>query len=321
MRRALAAGRRPVLLIGGPSASGKSALALAVAEEFGGLIINADSMQLYREIPILSGQPSAAERARQPHRLYGVLDAADAASAARWQALASAAIGEAHAAGRLPIVVGGTGLYFEALRKGLAPVPAIPPALRAEIRARFTGLGADALHAALAVRDARMAAILRPTDTQRMMRALEVIEGTGRSLADWQDDGQARAPDWPDCRAIVLDPPRAAVYAACGARFEAMMASGAVDEVRALLARGLDPGLPAMKALGVRELAAHVAGMRDRAAAVEDAVGATRRYTKRQMTWFRHHLPDAHRLFEQFSESMTLRIFPFIRQFLLTEAG
>lgn len=319
-RAAIGAGGRPVLLIGGPTASGKSAFALAIARAFDGAIINADSMQLYREIPILSGQPSAADQARVPHRLYGVLAASEAASAALWRNLAVEAIAEAHGARRLPIVVGGTGLYFHVLEHGLAPVPAIPAELRDRLRGRLAAEGAPALHAQLAGRDPAMAAALKVTDSQRILRALEVVEATGRSLAEWQ------AVQSPVCenlsfKAIVLDPPRPAVYAACATRFESMLAAGALDEVRALLALGLDPALPAMKALGVAALAAHLDGAVDLETAVERAVRATRNYAKRQVTWFRHRMPEACRVKKQFSESEALIIFPFIRQFLLTTAG
>lgn len=313
------AGRRPVVVIGGPTASGKSALAIELADELGGTVINADSMQLYREIPILSGQPSAADLVRVPHRLYGALPAATAASAAAWRTLAVAAIAETHAAGRLPIVVGGTGLYLKALREGLAQVPTIPAATRRALRKILSEEGAPSLHARLAARDPGMAAALRPADGQRILRALEVVEATGRSLADWQAEQQPVA-ERLSFVSIVLDPPRAAIYAACATRFRAMIAAGAIDEVQRLEALGLDPALPAMKALGVAALSSHLRGEIDLETASEQAIRATRNYAKRQMTWFRHQMPEALRLVEQFSESERMVIFPFIRQFLLTTA-
>jgi len=319
-RAAIGADRRPVLLIGGPTASGKSALALAIARAFDGVIINADSMQLYREIPILSGQPSAADRTLAPHRLYGVLAAAEVASAALWRTLAITAIAEAHGARRLPIVIGGTGLYLHALEHGLAPVPDVPADLRARLRDQLAEKGVAALHARLADRDPAMAAALQATDSQRILRALEVVEATGRSLAAWQAVEPA-ADENLSFQAIVLDPPRLAVYAACATRFQSMLAAGALDEVRALQSRGLDPALPAMKALGVAPLAAHLEGEIDLETAVERAVRTTRNYAKRQVTWFRHRMPEALRFEKQFSEREALIIFPFIRQFLLTTAG
>jgi tRNA dimethylallyltransferase len=222
---------RAVMLIAGPTASGKSALALDLAEAFGVVVINADSMQVYRELRVLTARPGADEEARAPHRLYGVLPAAEACSAARWRALALAEIDAAWRARRLPILVGGTGLYFEALAKGLAPVPDVPDEVRAAARERHARHGGEAFHAALAERDAEMAARLAPGDTQRLIRAWEVIEATGLSLAEWQ---RREAPGEGLCAAIhsvVLAPPRAALYAACDARFAEMMTRGALAEV------------------------------------------------------------------------------------------
>lgn len=310
---------RPVVLVGGPTASGKSALALALAASFDGTVINADSMQVYRDLRILTARPGPDELARAPHRLYGVLPAEDVCSAARWRALALAEIADAHGAGRLPIVVGGTGLYLRTLTAGLAPVPEVPPPVRTEARALADRIGAAALHGRLAGRDPEMARRLAPGDRQRLIRAWEVIEATGRSLADWQD----AAPDMADglCfREIVLLPPRAAVYAACDERFDAMLAAGALDEVRALAARGLARDLPAMKALGVPALLAHLQEGLSLDDAVATAKRATRNYAKRQSTWFRRQMPGARIWHEKFSERFDDEIFSFIRQFLLTGA-
>ena len=307
----------PIVLIGGPTASGKSALALAAAEAFGGTVINADSMQVYRDLAILTARPGAAETARAPHALYGVLDAADPCSAARWAALADAAIADAAASGRLPVLVGGTGLYFRALSDGLADIPAISAGVRVEARRLHRTLGGVGFRAALAARDPEGAARLEPGDTQRLIRHYEVAVATGRPLGAWQRR-QSAAPRYAAVLALVLLPPRATLYAACDARFAAMVQTGALDEVRALLARRLDPALPAMKAVGVPELAAYLAGTTTLADSIAAAQQATRRYAKRQTTWFRHQMPEAHVIREQFSERIMDKIFPLIRQFLLT---
>ncbi len=307
-----------VVVLGGVTASGKSALALALAGEFGARIINADSMQVYRELPVLTAQPRADGTRRAPHRLYGVLPAAERCSAARWRVMAVAEIAAAHEAGELPLLVGGTGLYLMALMQGLSEIPEIPDDVRAAARARHRRLGGADFHADLALRDPVMAARLSPGDSQRLVRAWEVLEATGRSLADWQEGPREGPPPGLEFATVVLDPPRRAVYAACDARFGEMMARGALDEVAALLDLGLDPDLPAMRALGVRQLAAHLRGEMGLDEAVEKAQTATRRYAKRQSTWFRHQNPDARFENAQYSESLLPEIFSFIRQFLLT---
>lgn len=321
-----AADARPgVVVIAGPTASGKSALASAVAEAFAGTVINADSLQVYRELRILTARPDPAAEARLPHRLYGLLPAAERCSAGRWAGLAAAAIDEAAAAGRLPILVGGTGLYLRALLDGLAPIPALPAAALAAAAARLADLGPAGLHAELARRDPATAARLRPSDPQRIARAWAVLTTTGRPLAAWQ----ATAPAPPlllDALVLRLDPERAQLYEACERRFLAMLAAGALEEARTLAALGLDPGLPAMKAVGVRELLAHLAGEVTLAAATSAAQQATRRYAKRQLTWFRHQLPRAKRLEpvfvgEKFSESFLDAVFSKIRHFQLTRPG
>ena len=283
----------PVFVVGGPTASGKSAFAMALAERFDGVVINADSMQVYRDLAILTARPSAGDEARVPHRLFGLLDAADTCSVARWRDLALAEIDAAHADGRRAIVVGGSGLYLRALMSGIAPVPPIPQAVRDAARARHGELGAAAFHAALAGRDPVMAARLAPGDRQRTIRAWEVIEATGRSLADWQAETAAAVPFVFDV--VLLLPPRAALYAACDSRFAAMLDAGALDEVRALDARVANGEVagaaPLLKALGVPELRGLLHGACDRAGAVAAAQQATRRFAKRQTTWFRHQVP------------------------------
>jgi tRNA dimethylallyltransferase len=309
-----------VIIIAGPTGSGKSALALAVAEEFAGTIINADSMQVYRDLAVLTARPGAAELARAPHRLYGTVDAAEACSAGRWREAALAEIAAAREAGRLPLLVGGTGLYLRALLQGLAPVPPVPAEARAAARALHASIGPARFHAALARLDPEAAGRLPPGDTQRLVRAYEVAAATGQGLAAWR---RAQAAPEIAAAAVLLMPPRETLYAACDARFLAMMAAGAEAEAAALLARGLDPALPAMKAVGVRELGDALAGRLSRAAAVAAAQQATRRYAKRQYTWFRRQLPETDGLRklvldEQFSERLLPGIFSFIRQFLLT---
>jgi tRNA dimethylallyltransferase len=317
-----AAVSRPVVVIGGPTASGKSGLALAMAEACAGTVINADSMQVYRELRVVTARPGPAACARVPHRLYGVQPAAEPCSAARWRALAGGEIAAAQAAGRLPIVVGGTGLYLTALMDGLAPVPEIPAAVRAEARALHARLGGQAFHAALRERDPVSAARLGAGDTQRLVRAYEVVVGTGRSLADWQAQGRDGAADGDAADLaylpLVLAPPRPALYAACDARFRSMLGRGALDEVAALAALGLDPRLPAMKAVGVPELLAHLRDEITLPEAVRRAQQGTRRYAKRQTTWFRHQLAGARVFPAQFSESLLPETFSIIRRFLLT---
>lgn len=314
----------PILIIAGPTGSGKSALALTVAEEFGGTVINADSMQVYRDLAIVTARPDAAAMARAPHLLYGVLDAAEACSAGRWRALALAEIAAARAAGRLPILAGGTGLYLSALLNGLADVPPIAPELRDQARALHARLGGPGFHALLAERDPQSAARLAPADTQRLLRAWEVVEATGVSLADWQRR-QGPAPQW-QAAAILLLPPREALFEGLDRRFLAMLDQGAEDEVRALLARRLPAHLPSMKAVGVPEIAAWLQGSITREGAIAAAQRATRQYAKRQFTWLRHRLDMGEQLQKmtpsaQFSESMAPEIFAFIRQFLLTSTN
>jgi tRNA dimethylallyltransferase len=310
------ANRHAAVILGGPTASGKSALALAIARRLGGTVINADSLQVYRELPILTAQPSQDTQAEVPHRLYGFLPAMERCSAARWAALARAEIAAAHAHGRLPIVVGGTGLYLRALRHGLVPLPEIPAAVREGAKQRLAEVGKAAFHAELARRDPSMAARIRPSDPQRMVRAWEVLEATGRSLADWQAADNPRVPDDPRFLTLVLMPERAPLYDACEVRFRAMVEGGALEEAAAL--RDLDPGLPALKALGLRELIAHLRGETSLETAIAAAQQATRRYAKRQMTWFRHQVPEGRQVapvdpFEQFSESISAEIYNFIR--------
>jgi len=309
------------LIVAGPTASGKSALALAIAERCGGSILNADSMQVYREIRVLTARPTAEEEARVPHRLYGVRPAAEAASVAWWREEALRAMEAERAAGRLPILCGGTGLFFHALTMGLSAIPAVPQAARDEARGLCADRGAPALHAMLAAVDAETAAGLRPSDSQRVTRAYEVWLGTGRGLVSWQrGEGTGPAP-W-RFAAILLDPPRDGLRQAIAARWRAMLTEGALEEVRGLVGQGLDPALPAMRAHGVPELAAHLAGRMTLEAASDRAILNTGRYTKRQATWFRHHIlapPERTHIIHaryaestQFSESDREQLFAFV---------
>ncbi len=316
--------RPPMVVITGPTAGGKSGLALGLAEAFDGVVINADSMQVYRDLRILTARPGPEALARAPHRLYGVLSGREPCSAGRWRELALAEIASARARGRLPLVVGGTGLYLRALATGLAAVPNVPRAVREAARALHGELGGPGFHAALAARDPVMAARLAPGDSQRLIRAWEVLEATGRSLADWQagqSDGSVAAPD--RTLRLVCLPPRPVLYAACDARFHEMISAGALAEVRALRALKLDPRLPVMKALGVAALGRHLDGELSLADAIAEAQQATRNYAKRQMTWLRTQTaPDGAEtvtLNAQHSKRLDPKIFKIIRRFLLTE--
>jgi tRNA dimethylallyltransferase len=280
------------VLIAGPTASGKSGVALELACRRGGTVINADSMQVYRELRVLTARPSASEEARVPHRLYGTVSAAESCSVGRWLDDAAGALAEAREKGRLPILVGGTGLYFKALTEGLAPIPDIPAEVRSYWRERAAELSREDLYRELAARDPAVAAKLEPADPQRVVRALEVIDATGVSLAEWQgaDHSPLLAPA--GVLRIVIAPEREPLYAAIDARFDRMVEQGAIEEVRALLDLDLDPGRPAMRAHGVRELAAYLAGTTTREEAVAKAKTETRRYAKRQMTWLRRFMSD-----------------------------
>lgn len=278
------------ILIAGPTASGKSAFALEIAERVGGTIVNADAMQVYRELRVLTARPSAADEARVPHRLYGHVPGATAYSAARFAEEAAQAIADIQRQGRVPIVVGGTGLYFRALTEGLSPIPPVPEDVRSRWRARAAEVGPAALHAMLAERDPEMAARLRPTDPQRLTRALEVLDATGRSLARWQEMAGTPVLAVTEGRALVVAPEREEMRRRCDLRFDAMMAAGAVDEVRALMQLGLDPDLPVMRALGVAPLADLVAGRIGAEEAAERAKSETRQYAKRQITWLNRNM-------------------------------
>lgn len=281
-----------MLVVAGPTGSGKSALAVDLARARDGVVINADSMQVYRELRVLTARPTAAEEAAVPHRLYGVLSAAERCSAGRWLRLAAPEIEAAFAAGKVPVVVGGTGLYLRALTQGLADVPEIPAAEVARAQTRYEELGGEAFHDTLRALDPDAADRLPASDRQRLIRAYAVVKATGRTLKDWQKGGAA-AVVAARFATVVLSPPVEMLYSALDARFDAMMAAGGMDEARAFAALGLDPSLPAAKAVGVRELSMHLAGDWDLATAIAKAKQATRNFAKRQRTWLRHQIrPD-----------------------------
>jgi tRNA dimethylallyltransferase len=283
---------RKAVFIAGPTASGKSALALELAQATGGIIINADSMQVYRDLRIITARPTPAEEALVPHRLYGHVDAAVNFSAGSWVLDAAAMLAEARAQDRLAIFAGGSGLYFKALTRGLSALPPIPPGIRMGVRARLERDGVEALHAELVQRDPVAAERLKPRDRTRIARALEVVEATGRSLTDWHRDGLPPLLPQGQFHALFVSPDREQLYARIDARFEAMLGAGALQEVAALGARGLDSLLPVMKAHGVPALLRHLAGEITLPEAAAIGRADTRHYAKRQFTWFRHQLPE-----------------------------
>lgn len=275
------------VLICGPTASGKSALALSLAKELGGAIINADSMQVYAELRIITNRPAPEDQAAAPHRLYGIRPAREPYSAALWLADVKRALDEAAGQGWLPVIVGGTGLYFKALTEGLSDIPEIPPEIRERFRGAALAQPAEMLHAELGRRDPATAARLRPSDTQRIVRALEVLEATGLLLAEWQ--GSKQPPLLPLARTypVALTLEREELYRRCDARFDAMLAGGALEEARAIAALGLDASLPAMRAVGLPPLLAHLRGELSLEEAAAVAKTSTRNYAKRQLTWVR----------------------------------
>jgi tRNA dimethylallyltransferase len=303
--------RRPIL-IAGPTASGKSGLALMLAERLGGTVINADSMQVYRELRILTARPTPEDEARAPHMLYGFVGGAEAYSAGRYAADAAQAIAEAQGAERVPIVVGGTGLYFKSLLEGLSPIPAADPDVRAFWRGEAARRPAVELHALLKERDPETAARLMPTDPQRIVRALEVLESTGRSLAAWQREPGRPVLAEADVVRLLLLPERTGHGALIDQRFEAMLAAGVLEEVRGLVALGLSAELPIMRAHGVPALAAHIRGTLTLEEAAAAAKSDTRHYAKRQLTWLRRNMIAWTRVIPQEMERFVAELVPFI---------
>jgi tRNA dimethylallyltransferase len=281
---------RPIVVVGGPTASGKSGLAMKLAERFDGEIINADSMQIYRELPILSARPSTADETRVPHHLYGVISVADGYSAGQWLQMAEIAISDVCIRGKLPIICGGTGLYLKVLMEGIAPVPPVPEDAALAARALYDELGGDAFKARLTEIDPDGAAKLPAADHQRLIRAYAVKTATGRTLAEWQADQSVDPGVDGKYFTILLAPPRDALYARIEARFDAMVDLGGLKEAQALGAQGLDPSLPGLKALGMPNFLAHLAGTCTLDDAIEKAKQTTRNFAKRQTTWFRHQI-------------------------------
>ena len=307
-----------MVVIAGPTASGKSALALGLAQELNGMLINADSQQRYRDLPILTARPTPDETARAPHRLFGDMGPLESGTAGEWALKAAAEIRSAASDQRLPIIVGGTGLYLRALMQGLAEIPDVHPDVRAVARKRLDEIGNVAFHAELATRDPVIAVRLAPGDAQRMLRAWEVVEATGTPLSEWQQS-TTTPPVAARFIKILLMPARADLNDTCDARFDAMMAHGAVHEVETLLRSGVPRTAPVMRALGASELAAYLAGEMGLSAAVAAAKLITRRYVKSQTTWFNHQFVADLTIDKKFSESFKDEIFPKIRRLLLTD--
>ena len=301
--------QKPILIVAGPTASGKSSLALAAADKYNGVIINCDAMQVYRELRLITARPSSEDEAKVSHKLYGVIPAAEACSAGIWRELAVAEIETCWRADRLPIVTGGTGLYIRALMEGLTDIPEIPREIREEVTERRNRIGPEAFRQELAKFDPVSAERLNPTDSQRMIRAYEVYLGTERSLTDWHQDAPATPPLEANYQSIVFEPPRDELYAKCEARIDWMIDNGVLDEVRVLMELNLEPSLPAMKALGVPELITHLHDKMTLEDAVSAAKQATKRYAKRQMTWFRGQIVQKYRVNEQYSERLLPEIF------------
>jgi tRNA dimethylallyltransferase len=295
------------LLIAGPTASGKSAVALKLAKRFGATIVNADSMQVYRDLGVLTARPGEADERQAPHRLYGEIDGAENFSVGRWLARASELLAEARDRARPLIFVGGTGLYFRALTEGLSDIPRVPEAVRTAVRAEAEGQPTPSLHARLAEFDPLTAARLRPSDRQRVLRALEVVAATGRPLAGFQGAREAPPLSAGQWAGLFLAPEREDLNARIAARFAAMLSEGALQEVDALMRRGLDPALPIMRAHGAPQLMAHLRGELSLDAATDLAVSETRRYAKRQFTWARHQMPDFARVAPEAAEAAALR--------------
>tara|TARA_R110000868_G_scaffold4155_31_gene25555 strand:- start:8892 stop:9833 length:942 start_codon:yes stop_codon:yes gene_type:complete len=311
--------RKPVIVIGGPTASGKSALALDIAEKFGGEIVNADSMQIYRDLSVLTARPGVQDAGRVPHHLYGVLGVGERCSAGQWRTLALQTIGEVHHRGALPVIVGGTGLYLRALMAGLHAMPDVPAPIRDGLNARLGYVGPEALHAELTELDPATAAGLNPGDSQRIVRALEVFIHTGKGLKHWQSGEAEAAPDGLGFFRIVMLPPREKLYEAADDRFGRMLDNGATEEVAQLMSKSPPDDFPLLKAVGVQAIRAFLAGDIDRERLLELGRRDTRRYAKRQMTWFRRQIIPEIKINTKYSEINIPEIFSEISSFVLTD--
>ncbi len=307
--QAVAAGR--YLMICGPTAAGKSAAALAIAEQSGGTVINADSMQVYSDLRVLTARPGADDEALAPHRLYGIVDGGERASVASWLGLTTEAVDDARKASSLPIIVGGTGMYLQAARDGIAPIPEIPVEIHQACLEELVARGGAAFREDLSKFDEKTASRLFDGDSQRLVRAMGVVRATGRPISAWQSDPHQGAVAG-KVVAISVMPPRADTYARIDRRFAQMMEEGAVEEVEALAERGLDPSLPVMKAIGVREILTMQAGEISRGRAIELASRDSRHYAKRQMTWIRNNYRAQISIFEKFSTRFIKEIFSIL---------
>lgn len=306
-----------VIVVAGPTASGKSALALDLAAQLNGCVINADSMQVYSDLHLLTARPSAADIAHVPHSLYGMLEGREVCSAGRWLDMAAAEIAACRASGLLPILCGGTGLYLKSMIQGLSPIPPIDPEVRMAARNLMVKLGNERFHAELTKLDPVAAQRLNVGDTQRLVRAFEVFQGTGRAIGEWQNEPPVR-PVEADFFSILVEPGREVLYERCNLRFDQMMSYGGLEEVRTLLYEGLPPDAPVMKVLGVPELRGHLVDDVPLAEAVEKAKQSTRNFAKRQGTWFKGQFHADLKLPAQYSESLRAEIFTIVRRFLLT---
>lgn len=311
--------QKPVIVIGGPTASGKSAAALALASQFGGEIVNADSMQIYEDLPVLTARPGPADRERAPHHLYGVLGLGERCSAGQWRDLAVDAIQDIHGRDGVPVVVGGTGLYLKALMTGLHDMPVVPADIRDGLNLRLRNDGAPALHAELSAVDPATAKNLNPADGQRIVRALEIFMHTGRGLRSWQTGEPEDAPADMRFFRLALLPPREFLYATANDRFDGMLENGAIEEVVSLLARSPAEDFPLLKAVGVPPIRAFLGDEIDGDRLIELGKRDTRRYAKRQMTWFRHQFIPQKTIETKHSEIKLDEIFSEIRKFLLTD--
>ena len=312
-------GQKTVLVVAGPTASGKSNLAVDVAEEFGGVVINADSMQIYEGLEVVTAAPGPAARRRASHKLYGIRDPAKPCSAGAWVSMAAREICLAHEEGLLPIIVGGTGMYLRTLMIGIAPMPPVASEIRDDVRSRLEREGSTALYAELAEFDPGSAARINASDSQRVARAIEIYEATGRTLTEWQGvDSGASAGAAYNFKTVLLEPPRDLLYATCNARFEKMLVSGALEEIRALARRNLDTALPAMKALGIPHLLQHLTGEMSLEEACAAGQQSTRNYVKRQGTWFRNKFVADLSIKLQYNDSIKAIIFSFVSKFMLT---
>ena len=300
---------RPVLIIAGPTASGKSDFALELAKKYEGVVINCDSMQVYHELKVITARPSSVDEGDIPHKLYGIISAADTFSAGIWRTLAETEIEACWESGKLPIVTGGTGLYIKSLMGGLTEIPSVPKKIREEVIEHRGKIGVEAFHDELREFDPISAERLNKSDTQRVIRAYEVFMATKHSLSYWHNQEQSAEPFHAHYQTIIFEPPRDVLYEKCEDRLDLMLKNGALDEVRALKDIDLDPRCPAMKALGIPEFLAYLNNKMSLEDALNAAKQSTRRYAKRQTTWFRNQIVQDYRINAQYSKCLLPEIF------------